>query len=340
MTKNCKCTKIGTPLKWLEYSFEQYQTVDALKRTISFFLCLATTDKKLPLVTFIGGSGGGSAFKKKGDEIVGTSRYPLYLEKIAGRAHFLVVEKPGVKLFEEPPQYGMAQGCSDEFLYEYTLDRWTEANSAAINAASTLPEIDEARILVVGHSDGGQVATHVAFMNPAITQVASLAGGGPTQLFDATYFRSVATAPEQMGSASSTQRIEQVLSEWAKIQADPDSISKFWMGHPYRRWSTFLRSSSLEDLLGCTARAYIVQGSEDTSVPVISFDVMRAELAARNRKVLAERIEGADHGLRIQTQAGVQDELPAVLERIMNWFLDKQELLEEAENPLDFGTSN
>ena len=44
--------------------------------------------------------------------------------------------------------------------------------------------MDAARTLVIGHSEGGIVAAYVAAKLPKVTHVASLAGGGPTQLFD------------------------------------------------------------------------------------------------------------------------------------------------------------
>ena len=56
--------------------------------------------------------------------------------------------------------------------------------SAGVRAARTLPGVDPARTLAAGHSEGGIVAAHVAAGDSAVTHVAVLAGGGPTQLHD------------------------------------------------------------------------------------------------------------------------------------------------------------
>ncbi|HEX6838567.1 MAG TPA: hypothetical protein VF334_18445 [Polyangia bacterium] len=90
-----------------------------------------------------------------------------------------------MKFLDESKHLGTAEGCSAEFLREHMLSRWAEAVAAAIRSAVKLPEVDPRRLLVVGWSEGGIVAARVAADHPRmVTHVASLAGGGPTQLFD------------------------------------------------------------------------------------------------------------------------------------------------------------
>jgi pimeloyl-ACP methyl ester carboxylesterase len=164
-------------------------------------------------VVFIQGSGCDSLFIKVGDR-VGGGIQNLLLPFAKGRARVLVVEKPGVNYLDQSKQPGAAEGCRPEFLQEHTLDRWAEAVNTAIKAAHELPQIDATKTLVVGHSEGGLVAARVAALNAKITHVASLAGGGPTQLFDL-----VETAGAQSGSATTSGDIaEQVYDEWKKIQ--------------------------------------------------------------------------------------------------------------------------
>jgi pimeloyl-ACP methyl ester carboxylesterase len=319
--------KTSTNLNLGTCSFQQYQTVDNYKRTITFYLSDLLGANNVPLVVYVQGSGGGSLFAKDKDTVGTNLDLPSYLAPMKGRARLLLVEKPGVKLFEQPKTWGTAEGCSTEFLRENTLERWTEAINASIKAAQSLPGIPKNRLLVIGHSEGGQVAPHVAFRNPGVTHVASLAGAGPTQLFDMTYFAEKASnGPEPDSSEkaiTSTDRVEDVYRAWADMKADPHSITKFWAGHPYNRWYSYCTSSPLEDLLHCKAKIYIVQGTDDVSTSVVSFDVVRAELVAHNRNVVAERLEGADHGFRIKGKDGVIREMPAVVARIIDWYLVK-----------------
>ena len=107
---------------------------------------------------------------------------------------------------------------------------------AATRSAVKLPHVDARRLLIVGWSEGGIVAARVAADNPGmVTHVASLAGGGPTQLFDLIV---------AAGTGSSN-----VFRSLAAMGQDPESVTKFWLGHPYRRWTSFMGSSVRDELM-------------------------------------------------------------------------------------------
>ncbi|MBI5772657.1 MAG: alpha/beta fold hydrolase [Verrucomicrobia bacterium] len=314
--------KLEASAATLGIPFERYTVKDSLGRTITFYLSMPSRSGsagKKPVALLIQGSGCQSLFKRQGENISGG--YQNILHRIAdGRARVLAVEKPGVKFLDAPARPGSAEGAKEEFLREHTFERWAEANLAALRAAWTLPGIDAARTLVAGHSEGGIIAARVAAELPQVTHVASLAGGGPTQLFDQEEFRSQPRAGDAPGD--SARRVREFFDEWAKVQGDPDSISKFWMGHPHRRWSSFLKHSVTEELLRTKARVFLAQGTADTSVSVRAHDVLVAELKARGRSVTAERIEGADHGFRTPEQPkGSPDGMKALFGRLVPWFL-------------------
>jgi pimeloyl-ACP methyl ester carboxylesterase len=301
----------------LNNNFERFYARDKLNRKITFYLSIKDKSQAaLPLIVFIRGSGCGSIFTKCGEKICGGYQNPLF-QRAAGRARVMVVEKPGVE-YLDAHQGGGAEGCRREFLEEHTLDRWAAAVGAAIKAAHTLAEIDTTKTLVAGHSEGGIVAARVAAENPRISHVASLSGGGPTQLFDFVEFARIKNAaPDTAKAAISTE--PPIYDTWKNIQADPYSTSKFFAGHPYRRWSTFFSSSVLQELLRSKARVYIAHGDKDGSVPVASFDVLRAELTAGGRDVTAERLDGADHGLNRAGESGITG-MNAVMANVLKWF--------------------
>ncbi|MGH9769543.1 MAG: hypothetical protein ACREAB_19125 [Blastocatellia bacterium] len=274
-------TPLGIP-------FHRYTAEDSFGRAIIFYLSAPPKEEdgaKKPVALFIKGSGSQSLYRKQAERIAGGYQNHL-LQEAKGRARILVVEKLGVKFLDAPARPGSAEGASEEFLKEHTLPRWAEANRAALRAVWTLPGIDATRTLVMGHSEGGIVAAMVSAELPQVTHVASLAGGGPTQLFDLTEIRGRPRADDNPGDAA--RRVLDIYDEWAKTRKDPESISKFWLGHPYRRWSSFLKHSVIEELLRTKARIYLAQGTLDTSVSVKAHDVLVAELRARGRDVTAE----------------------------------------------------
>jgi dipeptidyl aminopeptidase/acylaminoacyl peptidase len=301
----------------LPIPYQRYTVKDVHDRTITFYVSRPPKDsegKSLPVVLFVGGSGCQSAFTKRGEQI-GGGLQNLFLKQVNGSARVVVVEKPGVKFCDMPPRPGSAQGGSEEFFREHTLERWSDANVAALKATWKLEGVDGSRTLAVGHSEGGIIAAAVAAKAPEVTHVASLAGGGPTQLFDLMEFRKKPLPDDKPGDAEA--RANAMLVEWKKIQADPDSTSKSWMGHPYRRWSTFLKSSTVAELKKSKARIYLAQGSDDTATHPKSYDIAITELKTQGRDVTGEYIIGGDHGFRLPDNP---NGFTQVIDRVLHWF--------------------
>ena len=301
--------------------FDRYTTTDKFGRTITFYVSIppqGDTTTRRPVAVWVQGSGAQSLFKKQGEGIAGGYQNILR-DEAKGRARVLIVEKPGVKFLDAPARPGGAEGASEEFLREHTLERWGEANLAALRAAWTLPGIDSARTIALGHSEGGITVAWIAAHEPRITHVATLAGGGPTQLFDFAEFRRQPRPDDQPGDAE--KRVQALYTDWEKIQRDPESIAQFWLGHPYRRWSGFVPHSVTELLVTAKARVLAVQGAADTSVSVKSFDVLVADLKSKGRDVTALRLEGADHGFNTaDVPRGSPAGMRSMMGRALAWF--------------------
>jgi dienelactone hydrolase len=311
--------KTGLVVESQGTTYEQYTTQDNLGRTITFYVTPQVDSKApQPLIVYLNGSGFGSVFYKKDSQIMGMSIYPFLINAIEGRARLVLVEKPGVKLFDEAQVGGTCLGAPDEFLLEQTVERYTEAINASLRAAKALPQLDSTKLLVMGHSEGAEMAAYVAGSNESVTHVAWLAGAGVTQLFDFVHMTAAGTMGSGTGSA---EDVEAVYQTWKEIQADPLSISKFYEDHPYRRWYSFLSNPPLDGLRKTKARIYIAKGTNDQASPIASFDVVRSDLVARGKDVVAERIEGADHALKVNSDSGIKDLLPDLVLRVINWYL-------------------
>jgi pimeloyl-ACP methyl ester carboxylesterase len=293
-------TPLGVP-------FSRYTTADIFGRRITFYL---SSDDAAPLAVWIQGSGCDSVWNLREGRILGGPQN-LLRDAAAGRARVLVVEKPGVSFLDRSQMPGAATGCSTEFLEQHTLERWAAAVSAAIDGVLSLSKASPP-VLVVGHSEGGIVAARVAAINKNVTRVAVLSSGGPTQLFQRA---------EDARRVGGNEAAESVYAGWAAIEADPTSVTRFFEGHPYRRWSSFLATSTIQELLRSKAAVYAAAGTLDQVVPIVELDMLRAELVAKGRKPVVERIEGADHALNMAGQPP-QAGMSAVFSRILAWFLN------------------
>lgn len=289
---------LGTP-------FDRYTCKDKFDRTIVFYLSKPKGVDKKPLALFVQGSGGQSVWSRH-DGKINSGLQGLLLMSAGERARVLVVEKPGIEFCYEPKQLGTAEGCPKEFLEEHTFERWTEANAAAVRACLALPEIDKARVLACGHSEGGIIAAGVGAVLPEVTHVASLAGGGPSQLFDMI----------QLVGADAAAR------QWKEVQSDPMSTEKFLWAHPHRRWSTFLATSPIEQMLKSKAKILLVQGDKDRAVWPTTIDIAEAELLSRGRDVTAIRVDNGDHGF-VRPGVSVVDAFLNVFNQMLDWWLKR-----------------
>lgn len=311
----------GEPIA-VPVSFERHETTDRLGRTITYYIraSLNETDR-LPLVVYIGGSGAQSVWQRVNDTAALNYGASSVARAAKGKARLIVVERPGVEFLSSADHPGSAEGSSKEFRTEHTLDRWAEANRAALEAALKLPGVDPGRVLVAGHSEGGLVACRVAALDPSVTDVCMAAGGGVTQLFDLMV---LAKAGEFCGGAPGAECEQNLIDGWREVLKDPQSADKMWLGHSNRRWSSFLASSPIEELAKTKARVYLAQGSADRAVAPASCDALYAQLLSRGRDVTANRVEGADHSFGRTDESGRRiDGWNDLWGEVIAWYLDK-----------------
>ena len=296
--------------------YVEHRAVDRFGREVTYYL--SDAPGRLPLACFVQGSGCGSLFARDGERIVPRAGHASIVDAMAGRARVLIVEKPGVAAFDEPAD-GSAAACSASFRQEHVLDRWAAAIEAALDDAARRPSCLPAGALIAGHSEGGLVACRVARERPElVSHVAVLAGGGASQLVSLAW---MAREGRLLGHASADPeaRVQRLLADWQRVLDDPQSPSKLFLGHPHRRWSSFLASSPMEELGAppTRARVYVAQGQADDAVDPASADVLFAHLRSRGVTATLDRVPGADHSFR----AGDEDGWRAVFERIGAWWL-------------------
>lgn len=303
-------------------------TTDEFGRVIVFYVSEGVgkdSEPKRPLMICVQGSGSQSVFTRvqtnDGVRAAASGGQGALSQAAAGRAIVIIVEKPGVRFLERPEQPGSAEQGSREFREQHTLARWSGAVAAAMKAAMTRPDVDTTRILVEGHSEGGLVACKVGADNPEVTHVATLAGGGPTQLFDLV---ELARRGVMCGSRprSSEECVLWLLAQWDDVLKNPDSAEEMFFGHPNRRWTTFLATSPIEELKKSRARVFIGQGTEDRATATEGADMLYASLRALGRTVEFSRVPG-DHAFMTPGPDGKPDGegWEQMHARVVEWFL-------------------
>jgi dienelactone hydrolase len=296
-------------------AYTRYFTKDRFGRKITFYVS-GDQSQRLPLVVSVLGSGAYSNFIRRNGQILDAHR--TQREVFGTKAHVLIVEKPGVEFLEQHPNQGTAVDGSLEFRREHTLERWSEAISAALRAARTLALAGQSRSLLIGHSEGGITVARVAAENPFVTHVAALASSGPTQLYDFLESARKGNLYDSLPHDPSIQ-VAQLLKDVAAIYADPNNPDKFYLGHPYSHWSSYLKASTAEELSKTAARIFIALGGADTTHASQSFDVLYSTLLSRQKDVTAQVLDGADHAFQFREQPA-RDGYEEIYAAVRDWF--------------------
>jgi dienelactone hydrolase len=299
----------------LGIDYERYHTQDRFGRQISFFVDrVSDRSQSLPIATFILGSGSYSRFVRKDGKLL--SADIAFLRNLSGRARLVLVEKPGVRFGEHVSIKDLP-----EFRREHTLSRWVEAISAALKAARMLPAVDPRRLLVVGHSEGAQVAASVAAANEFVTHVACLAGASASQLYLSLRER-----------RNDEQSLRDYWRQWRESMEHPDDPDRMRNGHSYRYWSSFLASSALEELPKTNARVFLAQGSLDGPDPAGDLDVVLATAASKGKDVTRALVIGAGHGFAFPKEP-LRDGWSQIQRRVLAWFFEGRSCAEGGEAP-------
>jgi len=273
-------------------------------------------EAKAPIVLYIQGSGCAPVFPENGGPTDHFSTVFTLTTEAAAHPELavMVVNKPYVPA-RVVPKSGTATNCPKEFNNYFDVDSWVGQIGIALRHARALPWIDTSKALVIGFSEGATIAASLAAREPGFTHVALVGGAGPDQYYDFV----VKAYMKGEDDEKTSETLSQLTDQLADILRYPNDPSRFWLGHPYKRWASFFRTSTIRNLEASKARLYIVSGMDDMSTPVLSTEVIYSELAPMGKRIVMRRLPHADHGLF--TKEGKARAAEAEYDRVIKWFL-------------------
>lgn len=285
------------------------------------FFAESGSAQRLPLAVFLSGSGAHSQFTVRNDRTYG-SLLSVFARTALSEYHVAGLEKRGVRFGTDGK--GTAAGASPQYNRFASLDERVAEVRRLLDCLLQTPLVDATRVLVVGHSEGADVAAALAAVDPRVTHVGFLSGGGPSQMFDLI----VLTRKRLSSQGKSPQEIESAVrkleGQYREILQNPTADDQFLWGHSFLRWSSFFRHSASEDLLKSNAALFVAHGSEDASGPIESFDALVVELIRAGRKhVEIRRYEGRDHSLRAPDTPANSPPMQDVFQDVVQWSLGK-----------------
>lgn len=254
-----------------------------------------TKDKskqKKPLIIYLDGSGNFPIFYKNKDGRYSSS-VPLRTRKLASDYHIAFISKPGVPFSDSiryAPNGRRYYPETTDFHERYSLDWRAEAASEAINFLVKTRAVDTDMIIVMGYSEGSQVAPAVAVLNKKVTHVVCIVGNSLNHLYDFLLDARTKVERKEITASEGQKIVDSLYREYEKIYAEPNSTSKFWYGSTYKKWSSFSKSTPLENMLKLSIPILYIGGGQDRNQTVLDMDYARLEFLRKGRTNLTYRV--------------------------------------------------
>jgi pimeloyl-ACP methyl ester carboxylesterase len=295
---------------WSEYS------VEGPARKVRIFL--ADDDQPKPIVFLLQGSGCAPSFTVDGHGTHHpTSLFQDVVAAASRRVHFAVVEKPGVAPLkfdgamnqEEKVRAFQIAGfsCTREFFENATKPVRVEDVRVAMTALAGQPWTSG--FILVGHSEGTDVATGVLKSRPAesVLAAALFASAGPTHFWSA-----------HASDGGTRAGFERVLNRIRMLQSADEGRRASWPW--YMNWKTFqVDSTPLDDVRESMVPLFVAQGTRDGTILAADLFVLEAIRQQPNRSLRYVVLENGDHAF--ETAPG-QSRIPEIFNDFLDWALD------------------
>lgn len=296
---------------------------------VEFCTFTSTIEKKKPLLIFIHGSGNEPTFSYQKDLKTYAWKGFLEIEKYKDQFHVICVNKPGIPLFDtvqkNPVNFQTSYPLNQEFTNRYSLEWRAEAASLIINEAIKKLVVDQSKILVIGHSQGGQVAPKVAVINKKVTHVVLLNSNALNHLYDFVLQERLAAFKGEQSFEQTQTNIDSLFADYKRIFAQPESRTKTWNDETYFRWASFSDETPLENMLKLKIPIYVVAGGKDLwGSFIMNTDYVQIDFLRHKKTNLTYKVyPNANHFLQDEIiengKTKTVDLKPAIFETIIKW---------------------
>ncbi|QXP58993.1 dienelactone hydrolase family protein [Olleya sp. HaHaR_3_96] len=158
---------------------------------------------------------------------------------------------------------------------------------------------NKGKIIALGHSEGTEVVAKLGTINNKITAIGYFSGSGNAQYYDFILDIRKYVQRGEMTEEESIIETEKVFNEVKDIYKDPNSLTKKWIGHSYRKWSTSVEPS-IDNLLKINIPIYVAHGAKDKAVPIESAYLIPIEFIRHQKTNLTFKVyPKLDHSFAI-----------------------------------------
>ena len=283
-------TLFGQPFS--DNLFEHYKLTDQKLKTFEIHVTKSTTKSKRPLLIYIDGSGNFPIYYKNKFGKYTTS-IPLDIAKYAKDYYVVLISKPNIP-FSDTLQYTPSgrqfYPTNKSYKELYSLNWRAETASKAIDFLLKKLPIDEKKIIVMGYSEGSQVAPKIAVLNKKVTNVVCFVGNALNQLYDFIINARLEADRNKITSIESQKIVDSLYIEFEKIYANPSATDKTWFGETYLKWSSFTQTTPLENMLKLKVPLLYIAGGKDNNQTILNMDYAKLEFLRKGKNNLTYKV--------------------------------------------------
>lgn len=256
------------------------------------------TNRKKPLLLYLDGSGNWPIFYKKKSGKYGTS-VSLDVKQYARDYHVVLISKPGVPLSDSLQYTDSGREyypTNSDYEARYSLAWRAESAAQAIDMLLKKLPVDTSRIIVMGYSEGSQVAPRVAVLNRRVTHVVCFVGNALDQFYDFLLEARLRVEKNEITSEQGQAIVDSLYTQYEKIYKAPTDTAQRWYGATYQKWASFGNTAPIESMLRLTIPILYVAGGRDRNQPILAMDYARLAFIRQGKTNLTYKVyPNCDH---------------------------------------------
>jgi esterase/lipase len=222
------------------------------------------------------------------------NNYPKNIMKSFPKDYaFVYIQKVGLPFYVKD----LKSYSKNQIFYEYdNVEDRAEIANKVIDYLSKKIYPKSKVFAVLGHSEGGDVATKLATLNKKVTHLCFASCNGTSQAYTDILFTRRKMYLNEITASEAQKRLNEYYRGLDSVFKKPNSTNDYFRGNNFKWHSTF-NQPPINNLLKLTIPIFLTIGSADEKVPVESSDFIVSEFI-RNRKTnLTEKIYlNCNHG--------------------------------------------
>jgi len=284
--------------------FQHYTLTNSKFKPFEVHVTKSESKTKKPLIIYLDGSGNFPIYYKTKSGRYNTS-IAMDIKKYANDYYIAVISKPGTP-FKDTLRYSDSGRAyyPDNDLYKelYSLDWRAETASEAINYLTKALPIDTKKVIVIGYSEGAQVAPKVAVLNKKVTHVICFVGNALNQLYDFILEARLKAERKQITTEESQLIVDSLYIEYGKIYHNPNAVDQYWYGATYLKWSSFSKTTPLENMLKLDIPILYIAGGKDNNQTILDMDYAKLEFLRKGKTNMTYKVfPNANHFFQEET---------------------------------------